>query len=120
MNLNKYLQTGASVNVTASAGTGKTWFIIAKILRMLLDGINPEKITAITFTKKASVEMRERLNEKMELWSRLTNEEIQMELKEIGINEKIDSYTKKANTQTRTDDPPGASPGPCPLRQIDI
>ena len=76
MNINNYLQTGASVNVTADAGTGKTWFIISKILRMLLDGISPDKITAITFTKKASVEMRERLNSKMELWAKLTDKEI--------------------------------------------
>ena len=43
MNINNYLQTGVSVNVTADAGTGKTWFIIAKILRMLLDDVSPEK-----------------------------------------------------------------------------
>ena len=70
MNINNYLQTGVSVNVTADAGTGKTWFIIAKILRMLLDDVSPEKITAITFTKKSSVEMRERLDAKMELWGK--------------------------------------------------
>ena len=96
MNINNYLQTGTSVNVTADAGTGKTWFIIAKILRMLLDGVSPDKITAITFTKKASVEMRERLNAKMELWAKLTDEEIKKELIEIGINKKIKFYTEQA------------------------
>ena len=96
MNIHNYLQTGKSVNVTASAGTGKTWFIIAKILRMLLDGVSPEKITAITFTRKASVEMRERLNEKMELWSQLTDEDIKRELNDIGINENIGTHSKNA------------------------
>ena len=81
MNINNYLQTGVSVNVTADAGTGKTWFIIAKILRMLLDDVSPEKITAITFTKKSSVEMRERLNAKMELWGKLSDAEIRKEKK---------------------------------------
>ena len=106
MNINNYLQTGTSVNVTADAGTGKTWFIISKILRMLLDGISPDKITAITFTKKASVEMRERLNSKMELWAKLTDKEIKKELNDIGINKKINFYTKQAKNlfiQTQID-----------------
>ena len=55
MNINNYLQTGVSVNVTADAGTGKTWFIIAKILRMLLDDVSPEKITAITLIPVVAV-----------------------------------------------------------------
>ena len=96
MNINNYLQTGVSVNVTADAGTGKTWFIIAKILRMLLDDVSPEKITAITFTKKSSVEMRERLNAKMELWGKLSDAEIRKELNSIGINKRLDFYKKKA------------------------
>ena len=96
MNINNYLQTGTSVNVTADAGTGKTWFIIAKILRMLLDDVSPEKITAITFTKKTTVEMKERLNAKMELWSRLSDKEIIEELNSIGIDKKINFYKKKA------------------------
>ena len=73
MNINNYLQPGKSINVTASAGTGKTWVIISKILRLLLEGEKPEKITAITFTKKASAEMRDRLNEKIELWAAKLN-----------------------------------------------
>ena len=98
MNINNYLQTGTSVNVTADAGTGKTWFIISKILRMLLDGISPDKITAITFTKKASVEMRERLNSKMELWAKLTDKEIKKELNDIGINKRINFIQNKQKT----------------------
>ena len=66
MNINKYLQPGESVNVIASAGTGKTWFIISKILRLLLDDVAPEKITAITFTRKTTAEMQTRLNDKIE------------------------------------------------------
>ena len=60
MNINDYLNPGKSVNVVAAAGTGKTWFIISKILRLLLDEVEPEKITAITFTKKTTAEIRNR------------------------------------------------------------
>ena len=44
MNINKYLQSGKSINVSADAGTGKTWVIISKILRLLLDNVSPEKL----------------------------------------------------------------------------
>ena len=96
MNINNYLQPGESINVTASAGTGKTWVIISKILRLLLDGEDPDKITAITFTKKASAEMRERLNEKIESWVKQDEDKLKFELREIGINKNYDEYAKRA------------------------
>lgn len=51
------------VMVFAGAGTGKTKTLIARIIYMINEaGINPRNILAITFTKKATAEMRERLN----------------------------------------------------------
>jgi len=50
-----------SVAVEACAGAGKTWMLVSRILRALLDGTAPQDILAITFTKKAAGEMRERL-----------------------------------------------------------
>lgn len=48
--------------VIASAGTGKTSTIVARIAHLLNLGIKPEKILLLTFTNKASKEMIERLN----------------------------------------------------------
>lgn len=50
-----------SVVVEACAGAGKTWMLVSRILRALLDGADPQDILAITFTKKAAAEMRQRL-----------------------------------------------------------
>ncbi|MDT8992217.1 UvrD-helicase domain-containing protein [Curvibacter sp. APW13] len=50
-----------SVAVEACAGAGKTWMLVSRMLRALLDGAAPQDILAITFTKKAAGEMRERL-----------------------------------------------------------
>ncbi len=96
MNINKFLEPGNSTNVIAAAGTGKTWFIISKILRLLLAGCETDKITAITFTKKASAEMKNRLNEKIEAWSKYSDEDIKKDLKEIGIEKNYNIYIEKA------------------------
>jgi ATP-dependent helicase/nuclease subunit A len=50
-----------SIVVEACAGAGKTWMLVSRILRALLAGAEPQQIVAITFTRKAAGEMRERL-----------------------------------------------------------
>lgn len=52
-----------SVVVEACAGAGKTWMLVSRILRALLAGAKPQEIVAITFTRKAAGEMRERLGD---------------------------------------------------------
>ena len=51
----------ASVVVEACAGSGKTWLLVARIIRALLAGYEPGEILAITFTRRAAQEMRARL-----------------------------------------------------------
>ena len=51
------------VAVEACAGAGKTWMLVSRILRALLEGSAPQEILAITFTRKAAGEMRQRLQQ---------------------------------------------------------
>lgn len=55
------LSPDANVVVLAAAGTGKTWLLTSRILRLLIEGAEPGGILALTFTRKAAGEIRERV-----------------------------------------------------------
>jgi len=59
---------GQDVVVTAGAGTGKTRTLVARYLSLLSDGVDLRSIIAITFTKKAAREMRNRIREQIRLF----------------------------------------------------
>ncbi len=52
---------GRDIVVTAGAGSGKTRTLVARYLTLLAEGHSPRRVAAITFTKKAAREMRNRV-----------------------------------------------------------
>ena len=63
MDNRRALDPQSSVVVEACAGSGKTWLLVSRVIRLLLNGVPPGEILAITFTRKAAQEMQARLRD---------------------------------------------------------
>ena len=66
--------------LSASAGTGKTHVLTARVLRLLLAGVDPASILCLTFTKAGAAEMAERIHARLAHWVRLKDADLAREL----------------------------------------
>ena len=80
-------------SLSASAGTGKTQVLTARVLRLLLGGASPESILCLTFTKAAAAEMANRINARLALWVRLKDSELAADL--LALGEPNDPVTRE-------------------------
>ena len=78
-----------SVAVEACAGAGKTWMLVSRIVRALLDGCAANDILAITFTKKAAGEMRARLHEWLDDFAKQPDAKLEGELRARGVADAV-------------------------------
>lgn len=81
-----------SVVVEACAGAGKTWMLVSRMLRALLaqdeqqrPACEPQEILAITFTRKAAGEMRERLHQWLLEYAQADEATLLKALRERGL-----------------------------------
>jgi len=77
-----------NATVSASAGSGKTWLLITRIVRLLIAGAEPGNIIALTFTRKAAGEMQIRLNQRLYAMATADEKELDALLQMIGCSSK--------------------------------
>ena len=81
-----------NATVSASAGSGKTWLLITRIVRLLIEGAEPGNIIALTFTRKAAGEMQIRLNQRLFEMATADDKQLETLLQLIGCD--INKNTK--------------------------
>jgi ATP-dependent helicase/nuclease subunit A len=83
-----------NVWLSASAGTGKTQVLSARVLRLLLrEDVSPSQILCLTFTKAGAAEMANRINAVLARWVRLPATVLARELGHLGAD--IDPATQE-------------------------
>lgn len=70
--------------LSASAGTGKTQVLAARVWRLLLAGTDPGAILCLTFTKAGAAEMSERITSRLARWVRADDAELVADLTALG------------------------------------
>jgi ATP-dependent helicase/nuclease subunit A len=87
---------GDHAALSASAGTGKTHVLTARVLRLLLAGVDPSSILCLTFTKAGAAEMADRIHRRLAYWVRLKDAELASELRALG-----EDYDPEARARAR-------------------
>jgi ATP-dependent helicase/nuclease subunit A len=75
----------SSAFVSANAGSGKTHVLVQRVIRLLLNGVPPEKILCITFTKAAAANMAERVFSTLGHWVTLDDDALDAAIRDAGI-----------------------------------
>lgn len=70
--------------VSANAGSGKTYVLSRRVIRLLLAGNDPSSILCLTFTKAAANEMANRVFAELAHWTVLPDDELAGILTELG------------------------------------
>lgn len=74
----------AHVWLSASAGTGKTQVLAARVFRLLLRGVDPAAILCLTFTKAGAAEMAQRISNRLAAWVRMPGPQLGADLEALG------------------------------------
>ncbi|MBV1705530.1 MAG: UvrD-helicase domain-containing protein, partial [Hyphomicrobiales bacterium] len=76
--------------VTANAGSGKTHVLVNRVLRLMLDGVAPDAILCLTYTRAAAATMSARAFEALARWTRLDDGALREEIARVGAVATVD------------------------------
>lgn len=71
--------------LSANAGSGKTRVLTDRVARLLLEGVQPQHILCLTYTKAAASEMQNRLFQRLGGWAMLDDKALCAALAELGL-----------------------------------
>ena len=74
----------AAAWVAANAGSGKTHVLAQRVINLLLDGVQPEKILCLTFTKAAAANMAKRVFDTLGHWTTLDDDALDAAIGQQG------------------------------------
>ncbi|HET7714543.1 MAG TPA: double-strand break repair helicase AddA [Bauldia sp.] len=69
--------------VSANAGSGKTYVLAQRVIRLLLAGADPSRILCLTFTRAAAAEMAKRVFDILSNWTALSDTRLAGEIARI-------------------------------------
>jgi ATP-dependent helicase/nuclease subunit A len=75
----------ASTWLSANAGSGKTRVLTDRVARLLLEGVLPQHILCLTYTKAAASEMQNRLFQRLGSWAMKSDNALKAEIKDLGV-----------------------------------
>ena len=101
-------EPGELIWLSASAGTGKTHVLTARVLRLLLSGAAPESILCLTFTKAGAAEMAERIHRRLARWAGLKDDrKLVQDLSRLGEDSGPEAIRQARRLFARVLDAPG-------------
>ena len=77
--------------LAANAGSGKTRVLTDRVARLLLTGVQPQRILCLTYTKAAASEMQNRLFRRLGEWAMLDDARLRTALVDLGHETALDT-----------------------------
>jgi ATP-dependent helicase/nuclease subunit A len=84
--------------VSANAGSGKTYVLSTRVIRLLLTNVDPAKILCLTYTKTAAAEMKNRVFSRLGAWTTMADADLAKELIAITNKNCTDAEIRFART----------------------
>lgn len=102
------VQPDRNVWLSASAGSGKTQVLSARVIRLLLQpNVRPENLLCLTFTKAAAAEMADRINHRLAYWVQAKSGDLGADLMHIGADYSPEGKARARKLFAQVLDAPG-------------